>query len=75
MNIGTLDENNENIILDDIMNDTPIKLSHSAYGVLIPHDELLVRLKYKYFVYLSIPEILDSESFIGKYISKLNIEI
>ncbi len=73
--IGTLDENNENIILDDIMNDTPIKLSHGAYGVLIPHDELLVRLKYKYFVYLSIPEILESESFICKYISNLNIEI
>jgi len=74
-NIGTLDENNENIILDDIMNDTPVKLYHGTYGVLIPHDELLVRLKYKYFVYLSIPEILESESFIGKYISNLNIEI
>ena len=38
-------------VLDDIMNDTPIQLSNGAYGVLIPHDELLVRLKYKYFVY------------------------
>ncbi len=66
--IGTKDTNDDPIIIDQLFNDTPIELSRGTLGVLIPHDELLIRIKYKYFVYLSIPEILDSETFIGKYI-------
>jgi len=73
--IGTKDSNNDPIILDQLFNDTPIELSPNATGVLIPHDELLRRIKYKYFVYLSIPEILDSETFIGKYINNHHNEI
>jgi len=72
--IGTKDSNNNPIILDQLFNDTPIELSHQANGVLIPHDELLRRIKYKYFVYLSIPDILDSETFIGKYINNLHTD-
>ena len=73
--IGVKDANDNPILLDDMLNDTPIELSKNKYGILIPHDELLIRIKYKYFVYLSIPEILESETFIGKYINDLNIDL
>ena len=51
-NIGGVDVEGNTIILDDIMNETPIELSNNAYGVRIPHDELLARHKYKYFAYI-----------------------
>ena len=72
--IGIKDTDGEPLLLDDIMNDTPIELSKNNCGVLIPHDELLLRIKYKYFVHLSITEILESETFIGKLLNNVNIE-
>ena len=73
--IGIKDSNGDAILIDDIMNDTPIEMSKNNYGLLIPHDELLIRMKYKYFVHLSIPEILESETFIGKFLRDENVEI
>ena len=70
--IGIKDNNGEVLLLDDIMNDTPIELSKNNCGVLIPHDDLLLRLKYKYFVHLSIPELLESETFIGKLLENVD---
>ena len=73
--IGAQDEHNEPILIDHLMNDSEIELSKNNYGIIIPHDDLLIRLKYKYFVYLSIPEILESDTFIGKYINNMNLDV
>lgn len=70
--IGIKDASGEPVLIDHIMNDTPIELTDGTCGILIPHDEVLSRIKYKYFAYLSVPEILESESFIGKFLRDLN---
>lgn len=73
--IGVKDDNDNPIIIDDIMQDTPLSLSHNNYGLYVPHDELLSRRKYNYFVYLSIPEILEGSTFLSKFINSQNINM
>lgn len=66
--LGTRDSKNKKIDLSCLMGSTYLDLNINAYGLYIPHKELLKRSAYNWFVYLNTKEILESRTNVGKYL-------
>lgn len=66
--IGTKTIDDKQIILDDLMSNHYLDLYKGTYGILIPSNELLNRLKYGWFVRSSPKQVLESDTIIGNYI-------
>ena len=66
--LGTRDSKNKNIDLSSLMGSTYLDLNINAYGLYIPHKELLKRTAYNWFVYLNTKEVLESSTNVGKYL-------
>lgn len=66
--LGTRDSKNKNIDLSRLMGSTYLDLNINAYGLYIPHKELLKRTAYNWFVYLNTKEVLESRTNVGKYL-------
>ena len=58
--IGIKDENNKVITLDKLMSNEMIDFNCNKYGIYIPWDELLTRVNYQWFSYLTVEEVLNS---------------
>ena len=65
--IGTKSKKDELILLDNLMQDQYIELYEKHVGIYIPHNELLRRTNYKWFVYLKNEDVLECQIFISKY--------
>ena len=50
------------------MGSTYLDLNINAYGLYIPHKDLLKRTAYNWFVYLNTKEVLESNTNVGKYL-------
>ena len=68
IDIGTKTVNEKQIILDDLMSNHYLDLYTNAYGILIPSNELLKRVKYEWFVRMSEKQVLESNTIIGNYL-------
>lgn len=66
--IGTKTIEDNQIILDDLMSNNYLDLYNDTYGILIPSDELLNRLKFGWFVRMSPKQVLESDTIIGNYL-------
>tara|TARA_X000000368_G_C23043142_1_gene717918 strand:- start:847 stop:1836 length:990 start_codon:yes stop_codon:yes gene_type:complete len=66
--IGTRDSKNKNIDLSVLLGSTYLELNSNAYGLYIPHKDLLKRTCYNWFIYLNTKEILESNTNVGKYL-------
>ena len=66
--LGTRDVENKKIILEDLMSDKYLELCDYVYCLYIPKDMLLKRHTYNWFVYLSMKDVLKSNTNIGKYL-------
>ena len=66
--IGTKDKENSIILVDDLLSSQVIELHSDNYGLYIPWNELIMRTALSWFVYLSVEEVLDSNTNIGKYL-------
>jgi hypothetical protein len=66
--IGTKTINDQQIILDDLMSNNYLDLYKGTNGILIPSNELLIRLQYGWFVRSSPRQVLESETIIGNYL-------
>lgn len=56
------------ILLDDLMEETQLDVSPDLYGLYIPYDELLKRIKYQWFSVMNEQDILKSNVALSKYI-------
>jgi hypothetical protein len=72
--IGTKTNDETQIILDDLMSNNYLKLYQGTYGILIPAEELLSRVKYGWFIRLSPKQVLNSDTIIGNYLLLSNVE-
>lgn len=68
--IGTKTKDEKPILLEDLMESKPIDLDSSHIGIYIPHDELIRRTKYNWYVYLTSEQVLEANVFISKYMLK-----
>lgn len=55
------------ILIEHLMEENFIDLSESAYGIYIPENEVLKRIKYQWFAVMNSNEILSKNIIISKY--------
>lgn len=73
--IGIKNIKRKQILLEDLFEEDDLELTHNCVGIYIPEDELLLRHKYKWFVYLNKQDILNTNAVIVKYIKKSQSDI
>lgn len=66
--IGTKTIDDKQILLDDLMSNHYLDLYKGTYGILIPADELLNRVKFGWFIRMSPRQVLESDTIIGNYL-------
>lgn len=70
--VGTKNKEDGLILLEDLFSSESLLIDDTAFGIFIPNETLLSRLKYKWFAYLTQEEILEASSTISiaNYIAK-----
>ena len=66
--LGVKDRENKPISIERLIGNSFIDLCDNIYGVYIPDDELLKRKQFQWFARLSIKQVLESDTNIGKYL-------
>jgi hypothetical protein len=72
--IGTKTSRGKQILLEDLMSEDYLDLDKDAYGIYIPADEVLARLKYQWLAYLSSEEVLKTNVIIVKYLKSSTVD-
>lgn len=70
--IGVKTINNDKILLEDLMSTKELEICNDSVGLYIPHQELLKRNHYNWYVYLNKEEVLESNVFVSKFMLKSN---
>ena len=65
---GLKDKNGHAITVEMLLGNTYIPFSKESFGLYIPSDEILRRVKYEWFCRLSKKQVLESDTIIGKMI-------
>lgn len=66
--IGTLKSDGTLVHLEELLGSTYFELSSTAFGLYIPWDQLINRVKFGWFVRLSPEQVLKSNTMISKYL-------
>lgn len=66
--IGTKTIEEKQIVVDDLLSNHYLDLYQGTYGVLIPAEEILNRLKFQWFARMSQKQVLESDTIIGNYL-------
>lgn len=65
--IGCFDKSGKPILVDNLLQNSYITLSHNNQGILIPDKEILKRIKYQWFARMSPQQVLDANTILSKY--------
>jgi len=68
VDIGVKTVDDTPILVEDLMSQEYLNIYPQTYGILIPSDEILSRLKYEWFARLSHKQVLQSNTIIGNYL-------
>ena len=68
IDIGTKTIDEKPIIVDDLMSNNYLDLYKGTYGILIPSDEILKRVRFEWFARMSAKQVLESNTIIGNYL-------
>lgn len=71
--LGVKDSMGEPVTVDELMSNTPLKISKNIYGIWIPSSEILNRRKFEWFTRMSVQQVLDANIILSKYIIMANI--
>ena len=67
--VGVKNTKGAPILLEDLMEETFLDICpRRSYGILIPREDILTRVKYQWFAYMSSSELLATNLIIVKYI-------
>ena len=72
VNISTKSIENQPVLIEDLIGNTPLKISNNRYGIFIPADQVLNRLQYQWFARMSAKQVLESDTIIGNYLLLAN---
>lgn len=64
--IGTKTKRGEPVVIDDLLGNTQIHFKKEGHGIYIPADEIIKRTKFEWFARLSINQVLESDTIVGK---------
>jgi hypothetical protein len=65
--IGTKTIEGKQIVIDDLISNHYLNVCPETYGVLIPAEDILKRIKFEWFARLSEKQVLQSDTIIGNY--------
>ena len=66
--IGIKNRHGKQIVVDDLMEESFLDIDSSKlYGIQIPRDDILRRIKYQWFAILPIKDILESNIILSKF--------
>ena len=68
--IGIKTSDNKGIHVNHLVEDSDIQLAPNALGLYIPQEELEERTRYNWITYVSIDELLESKTFMGRLFKK-----
>ena len=66
--IGTKTIEEKQIVVDDLLSNHYLDLYTGTYGVLIPAEDILNRVKFQWFARMSQKQVLESDTIIGNYL-------
>ena len=66
--VGTMNMEDEPILIDDLLSEKYLELYSNAYGVWIPAEQVLKRRHYEWFARMSPEQIMRSRFILAKYI-------
>lgn len=66
--IGIKTTKGKPILIDDLMEEDFLDLDKNTYGIYIPQEEVLRRIKYQWFAVLNGEQLLNSRLIIAKYL-------
>lgn len=66
--VGVKTRTRKPVIIDDLMEENFLDLNTNTYGIYIPENEILKRIKYQWFAVMNSNEILDTRIIIAKYL-------
>jgi hypothetical protein len=72
--IGVKTKNGKPILVDDWMGENFLELDTVLFGILIPKDELLSRIKFQWFTILPYDEIMKTTTILSKYFKMSTVE-
>jgi len=64
--LGTKDNGDKDVILDDLIGNSYIDFDPTAFGVYFPQSQLLNRTTYQWFVRLNAKQVMESDTIMGK---------
>jgi hypothetical protein len=65
--IGVKTKNKKPILLENLMEEDYLNLSHNCVGIAIPDEEALARTKYQWFAVMDTQSLLDGQFILSKY--------
>jgi hypothetical protein len=65
--LGTKNSEGEIVIIDDLLENSNIKMDKSSFGIYLPSNEILKRNKYMWFARSNKIQILSSNTNVGKF--------
>ena len=66
--IGIKSMDNNQILIENLISSSYLKLNPNSYGILIPTNDIIKRNKYSWFSKLSHEQLYNSNTIIGKYL-------
>ena len=66
--IGVKTKKRKPILVDDLMEENFLDLNTATYGIYIPEDEILKRIRYQWFSVMSTQQLLDTNIILSKYL-------
>ena len=69
LQIGVKDKSGKAIVLENLMEEETLDLcTENTYGVYIPRDEVLKRVKYQWFAVMNSEQLLQTDMVVTKYL-------
>lgn len=66
--IGIKTNKRKPVLIEDLMEEDFLDISTNAYGIYIPGDDMLKRIKYQWFSVMTVSEALNTNSVLSKYL-------
>ena len=66
--IGIKTQTRKPIIIDDLMEENFLDINPNTYGIHIPEDEILKRIKYQWFAVMNSEELFKTRIILAKYL-------
>jgi hypothetical protein len=67
-NIGVKTRKQKPVFIENLMEEEPIDFSNTKYGIYIPGDQVLSRVKYQWFAVMPTKDLLKTNMIVTKHL-------